>query len=446
MDDYVGRLSTLGPATDAGLTGLSGGAAPAGDPVPAGDPDLDARIDAAVMALLSTAPPERRAEQALPSAARVCAAVRAAAAAASPAAPTPFPPPPRGAVEARLARLRARREALAGLLLAPGIPQRTAEWFERREGLVTASELDGLLTSPASYLARKRRSLRARLLGLPDPFAAVSRTPAVQWGVRYEAVVAAVYERRTGARLHEFGLLLHPTLDGLGASPDGITSEGVMLEIKCPYSRAPVPGQVPRGYMTQVLAQLDVAGLDECDFVECRLREYGSAAEFLEDAHPLDDSLTRAGLEKGATAYEQLSGQETETRLAPLGAGGAEVVRWAEAEAAKARAKATAKARAAWSAAPGPSVRYWAMDSINAVRVRRDPAFIRGHEAAILAAAATLRGMRAEELADIERARAAGEDPADALRTASQAAKAAMEEADSWGPEAAPLPRFAFLL
>lgn len=40
-------------------------------------------------------------------------------------------------------------------------------------------------------------------------------------------------------KIYEFGLMKNPHHDFFGASPDGISELGVMLEIKCPYKRRP---------------------------------------------------------------------------------------------------------------------------------------------------------------------------------------------------------------
>ena len=48
----------------------------------------------------------------------------------------------------------------------------------------------------------------------------------------------------------------------MGASPDGITDDGVMVEIKCPPKRK-FTKTVPPHYKMQVLGQLEVCNLDD---------------------------------------------------------------------------------------------------------------------------------------------------------------------------------------
>ena len=59
----------------------------------------------------------------------------------------------------------------------------------------------------------------------------------------------------------EFGILRHPTIECLGASPDGISDIGIMLEIKCPWKRKKTE-TIPEQYYYQIQGQLDVCSLD----------------------------------------------------------------------------------------------------------------------------------------------------------------------------------------
>eukprot|EP00873_Tetraselmis_striata_P033715 jgi/Tetstr1/453979/TSEL_040898.t1 len=175
-------------------------------------------------------------------------------------------PVPRDALRTRMRTLAGYVDTLRTLLREPGIPQRTPAWYAAREGMVTGSELASA-TAPAS----QRLFFRRKLAG-PEAWNDLKDKPAIRWGVRYEPVACAIYEARTGGRVHEFGLLPHRVIQGFGASPDGITDLGIMLEIKCPFSRV-ITGEVPPAYLAQVQAQLDTAGLRECDFLECKFEE-----------------------------------------------------------------------------------------------------------------------------------------------------------------------------
>jgi hypothetical protein len=66
----------------------------------------------------------------------------------------------------------------------------------------------------------------------------------------------------------EFGLIIHRDYPWLAASPDGITLNGQMIEIKCPMHREIIPGHCPHHYLPQIQVQLEVAGLESCAFVQ----------------------------------------------------------------------------------------------------------------------------------------------------------------------------------
>eukprot|EP00798_Chlamydomonas_sp_ICE-L_P029875 gene29875-biopygen11611 len=99
----------------------------------------------------------------------------------------------------------------------------------------------------------------------------------------------------TNVLVHEFGLLRHASKSFLGASPDGVTEDGVMLEIKCPWRRK-IDGTVPMQYYLQIQGQLAVSGLLECDYFEVEFdilqSEEEIEAEFAEISR--DESIMKS--------------------------------------------------------------------------------------------------------------------------------------------------------
>jgi putative phage-type endonuclease len=174
--------------------------------------------------------------------------------------------------EHRVAVRRASHERtrliLADLLKnRPGVPQRTPEWYEARKTVITASDAaqalgQGKFGTQLEFFHRK--------LGLVT--VDYSNLPPLQWGVKYEPAAIYVYRHMFGVRVHDFGLLMHPDHPFIGASPDGINEHGVMLEIKCPYRRE-LDGTVPTQYYMQMQLQMEVCGLDDCDYFECEFQE-----------------------------------------------------------------------------------------------------------------------------------------------------------------------------
>ena len=122
--------------------------------------------------------------------------------------------------------------------------------------------------------------------------------PALEWGIKYEPVAIELYERRQCTKVHEFGLIKHPTVPFFGASPDGITDQGIMLEIKCPYSRKIDGSKIIDQYYYQMQGQLEVCDLDVCDFLECEIKEYIDDHDFNEDWNK-EGTYSKENTEKG---------------------------------------------------------------------------------------------------------------------------------------------------
>ncbi len=191
------------------------------------------------------------------------------------------------------------------LLKDRGIAQRTALWLAKRSTLITASEA-------SSALKRTPKACKhyVEMFGLQDTFeysskkscnpyqstqalikkkssvtdaSAVVNGDFMAWGTLYEEVARQIYQQMTGETVHEFGLLIHPEHPWIGASPDGITSSGKVVEIKVPSVRAPssIP---PLQYVIQVYFQMEVTGLDNGDFFDVVIIEWTSEEEWLASA------------------------------------------------------------------------------------------------------------------------------------------------------------------
>jgi putative phage-type endonuclease len=176
------------------------------------------------------------------------------------------------ALEERRVKVAVWRRKLEALMADRGVTQRTPEWYEARKTMVTASDVAQALG--CSKFGTQRTFFQKKC-GAPEEQAAFDATlPPLKWGVMYEPVAQGIYSAANlGVRIHEFGLLRHPSLPFVGASPDGITDLGVMLEIKCPWRRKIVEGEIPLQYYYQIQAQLAVCELGECDYFECELFE-----------------------------------------------------------------------------------------------------------------------------------------------------------------------------
>lgn len=165
--------------------------------------------------------------------------------------------------------------------------QRTAGWFAMRKGLITASDVGSCLTKTSSicdsYIKafHLERKFTKSYTNYCNPYSNLQEfllkkkgyikfesNVFTTWGNKYEDCANRFYENISQERVLEFGLLFHENIKWLACSPDGITEDGKMLEIKCPYKRN-INGIPPFYYWIQVQIQLEVANLDECDYLEC---------------------------------------------------------------------------------------------------------------------------------------------------------------------------------
>ena len=88
-------------------------------------------------------------------------------------------------------------------------------------------------------------------------------------GVQYESVARDLYCKLTGEIVHEVGLVQHPEYSFIGASADGITESGKVIEIKCPTGK--LRTEIPDYYYPQVQLCMEVLNLDTCDYMEFQL-------------------------------------------------------------------------------------------------------------------------------------------------------------------------------
>lgn len=202
-----------------------------------------------------------------------------------------------------LLNLRQLRNRVKLLKKKPQPEQRTPEWYKQRQTRITASEAASCLyksrlvcedyvsefgltnfkykeheplnpyETKEDYIIKKCDAFNGEQVFKDNPF--------TLWGKKYEDVAGRLYKKIYNTNVHEFGLLSHSRFKWLAASPDGITDDGIMLEIKCPKSRKIDPSAPPLYYWIQVQIQLESTGLDFCDFLECEIEELPDEQTFL---------------------------------------------------------------------------------------------------------------------------------------------------------------------
>jgi len=167
----------------------------------------------------------------------------------------------------------------------PQPTQKTTEWYEYRYNLLTASSIWKALSTES-----QRNSL---IYEKCKPF--VQKTNgnwysggSLQWGVLYETVSIMIYEKKYDTRVADFGCIQHPKYKCIGASPDGINVDpespryGRMIEVKNIVNRD-ITDKPKEEYWIQMQVQMETCDLDECDFIETRVKEYESPTAYAED-------------------------------------------------------------------------------------------------------------------------------------------------------------------
>ena len=215
------------------------------------------------------------------------------------------------------------REQVLRLQNLPQPEQRSKEWYEFRETMLTASDFGYVLDPTSSKydgVLKKKVGFEVKIEGA-----------AIDHGKKYEDVAIQIYEKRNNTKVLPFGCIRHPMFSFLGASPDGITADGVMVEIKCPFSRV-IDGNPPEMYWCQVQGQLEVCDLERCDFLECCIREYPNREEYETDNFEGDTTRNKFGFEKGSLLafYDERNPKDLYYEYGEIGFMGDDLSQWQE--------------------------------------------------------------------------------------------------------------------
>lgn len=160
--------------------------------------------------------------------------------------------------------------------------QRTQEWYEYRHNLLTASNIDKLLGSEAKINSLIYEKCKPLVIFNSN---SVNVNSPMHWGNKYEPVSIMIYEYMYDTKIEDFGCLQHPTIHCLGASPDGINTDinnprfCRMIEVKNIFNRD-ITGIPLEAYWMQMQIQMEVCDLNECDFIETRIKEFDNDEDF----------------------------------------------------------------------------------------------------------------------------------------------------------------------
>jgi len=163
--------------------------------------------------------------------------------------------------------------------------QRTPEWYEFRNGIMTASNIYKILGTQSQYnsfICEKCDPV------IPSQRSYINPTDSRHWGQKYEKLSIQIYENLYNTQVSEFGCIKHSEYEFIGASPDGIVTRsddkphshyGRMIEIKNIVNRE-ITGVPLEAYWVQMQIQMEVCNLDICNFIETRFKECQTTDEW----------------------------------------------------------------------------------------------------------------------------------------------------------------------
>ena len=152
--------------------------------------------------------------------------------------------------------------------------QGTPEWLAARAGKVTASAISNVLMKPETAGFRDYQAQIVAEILTGKPQGSDYTNAAMQFGTENEPLARSAYEAETGFSVDQVGMVIHPTIERAGASPDGLVGNSGLVEIKCPkvatHLSYLIAGVVPAGYKNQMMWQMACTGRAWCDFVSFR--------------------------------------------------------------------------------------------------------------------------------------------------------------------------------
>src|SRR5579863_7707284 len=148
-------------------------------------------------------------------------------------------------------------------------------WIEARKNRLTASTFASIC---------KSRDVKATAKALEKNKDRPLYTKAVLYGQKTESIAIKAYQQVTGINVTPCGLFVNLEHSYIAASPDGVTSDGGIIEVKCPYSAREMTvaeaekkiknfyikdGKLKRthDYYYQIQGELHCTGAKYCNFI-----------------------------------------------------------------------------------------------------------------------------------------------------------------------------------
>ena len=161
--------------------------------------------------------------------------------------------------------------------------QGTQDWFDVRNGKVTASRIKDVMNwlkpTKAELEAGIKREGQKRVDYKTELIAEILTgsaqehfvSEAMLWGQQQEALAATNYELASDEDVSPVGFVYHPSIERAGASPDRLVGKDGLLEVKCPNTTTHIEwilaGVVPEEHRRQMYFQLRCCEREWCDFL-----------------------------------------------------------------------------------------------------------------------------------------------------------------------------------
>jgi len=157
--------------------------------------------------------------------------------------------------------------------------QGTGQWHSERTGKLTASRMNDAMSflkgkaGKAPEESSKRYELKKEILleRLTNNIVSKYVNDAMQHGIETEPLAKETFEQKTGILIQDVGFVNHPVIDNFGCSPDGYTSDGGLIEVKCPTEKTMLEyilkDEIPENHKKQMCVQALCTKRDFIHFV-----------------------------------------------------------------------------------------------------------------------------------------------------------------------------------
>ena len=155
------------------------------------------------------------------------------------------------------------------------VEQRSEAWHDLRLARITGTGFANLMATKTTgaYKNLIADTVAELITGESDESDYVSID--MQYGIDTEPEARRCYEDIFNCVVEQVGFVTpdedHPFYDIVGVSPDGLTEDNGLVEIKCPKRSTHLyyiqSGKLPSTYKWQVYGQLYVTGAKHCDFM-----------------------------------------------------------------------------------------------------------------------------------------------------------------------------------